>query len=203
MTSCALINDYRTGVQKFYVGFMAEAYPILPLDDLTDRHPGLTPAIAAGYLEAAAVCLSRHHQTPTQFELQDNNALDTITIIWEPPSPQTRLAWANTTDTTEAGAYACGLAAIAHSRGLYTVERAEMLTGADYYMAPLDDNGADLENYYRIEISGTDLVTLEARRRLRVKLSQLQRGASDLPAIAVVVGFKASVILIQTLEVEA
>jgi hypothetical protein len=69
------------------------------------------------------------------------SSLDTITIIWEPPSAQARLAWANTTDTTEAGAYACGLAAIAHSRGLYTVERAEMLTGADYYMAPLDDYG--------------------------------------------------------------
>jgi hypothetical protein len=50
--------------------FMTERYPILPLDELADRHPGLTPAIAASDLEAASVCLSRHHQAPTDFEIQ-------------------------------------------------------------------------------------------------------------------------------------
>jgi hypothetical protein len=115
-------------------------------------------------------------------------------------SPQTRMARANTTDATEAGAYACALAAIEQTRELYAIQHAETLTGADYYMAPVGDEGIDLENCYRVEISGTDLATLEVRRRLKVKLHQLRSGQSDLPAIAIVIGFKASLILIQTLE---
>jgi hypothetical protein len=189
-------------ISGFSIRLMTVPHSILPLDELVNRHPGLTPAIAASYLEAAAVCLNRHHQPPSDFELQDNETSSIVTLIWEPPSLQTQLAWANTSDTTEAGAYACGLAAIARSRNLYTIERAEMLTGADYYMAPLGDDGTDLENYYRIEISGSDLAKLDVRRRLRVKLKQLRQGRSNLPAIAVVVGFKASLILIQTLEDE-
>jgi hypothetical protein len=181
--------------------FMAETHPILPLDDLADRHPGLTRAIAAGYLEAASVCLSRYHQTPTNFEVQDHDESIIVTVEWAPPPPQTRMAWANTTDTTEAGAYACGIAVIAQMRGLYAVKRAEMLTGSDYYIGPPGHDGSDLENCYRLEISGTDLATLNVRQRLRAKLNQLRSGKSDLPAIAVVVGFKVSLILIQTLEV--
>lgn len=176
------------------------SHPTLPLDQLANRHPGLTPAIAANDLEAATVCLSRHHQSPTNFELQDNDQSSIITLVWEPPSPQTRMAWANTTDTTEAGAYACAIAAIEHSRGLYTLRRAETFTGADYYIGSIGSNPNTLVNCYRLEISGTDLATLEVRRRLQVKLTQARRGDSPLPAIAAVVGFKASLILIQTLE---
>jgi hypothetical protein len=111
------------------------------------------------------------------------------------------MAWANTTDTTEAGAYACAIAAIEQSRGLYTLRRTETLTGSDYYIGPIGSNPLKLQNCYRLEISGTDLATLELRRRLKVKLTQARLGNSPLPAVAVVVGFKASLILIQTLEV--
>ena len=41
----------------------------LPITNLEQRHPGLTPAIAATYLEAATVCLSRYHESPVLFEL--------------------------------------------------------------------------------------------------------------------------------------
>jgi hypothetical protein len=111
---------------------MAETYPILPLDELACRHSGLTPAIAASNLEAASVCLSRHYQAPTDFEIQDNGASTIVTLEWTSPSPRTQMAWANTTDTTEAGAYACAIAAIEQSRGLFTIRRAETFTGADY-----------------------------------------------------------------------
>jgi hypothetical protein len=180
--------------------FMAETYPILPLDQLADRHPGLTPAIAASDLEAASVCLSRHHRSPTEFEIQDNGASTIVTMAWVAPSPRIQMAWANTTDTTEAGAYACAIAAIEQSRGLFTIRRAETLTGADYYIGPIGSDPQKLRNCYRLEISGTDLATLEVRRRLKVKLTQARLGNSPLPAVAVVVGFKASLILIQTLE---
>jgi hypothetical protein len=179
---------------------MAKKSPILPLDELADRHPGLTPAIAASDLEAASVCLSRHHQSPTDFELQDDGRSIIVTLAWATPSPRTQLAWANTTDTTEAGAYACAIAAIEQSRGLYAIRRAETLTGADYYIGPIGSDADKLQNCYRLEISGTDLATLEVRRRLKIKLTQARLGNSPLPAVAVVVGFKAALILIQTLE---
>ena len=51
-----------------------------------------------------------------------------------------------------------------------------------------------LENCYRLEISGTDLATLEVRRRPKVKLNQAKLGNSPLPAIAVV-GFKVGTIV--------
>ena len=36
--------------------------PVLPLRDMSDRHRGLTRALAESYLEAARVSLDRHHQ---------------------------------------------------------------------------------------------------------------------------------------------
>jgi hypothetical protein len=111
-----------------------------------------------------------------------------------------RLAWANETDATEAGAYACAIAALELSRGLYAIQRAETLTGADYYVAPIDSTEEDLENWYRLEISGTQLARIGANSRLKTKIRQAQRGKSKLPAIATVVGFKAALIVIQTVE---
>ena len=35
--------------------------PVLPLRDMSDRHRGLTRALAESYLEAARVSLGRHH----------------------------------------------------------------------------------------------------------------------------------------------
>ena len=71
------------------------SHPVLPIAALDRRHPGLTPAIAATYTEAAAVCLGRHHETPTEFELQDNNESIIVTLLWEARSSQTRMAWGN------------------------------------------------------------------------------------------------------------
>jgi hypothetical protein len=70
-----------------YLGLMSARHLVLPIAALDHRHPGLTPAISAGYLEAAAVCLSRHHETPTAFELQDNDESITVMLVWDPPSP--------------------------------------------------------------------------------------------------------------------
>jgi hypothetical protein len=45
------------------------------------------------------------------------------------------VAWANTTDTTETGAYGIAIAAVEVTDGLVTVARAETRTGADYAIA--------------------------------------------------------------------
>ncbi|MEK7806123.1 MAG: hypothetical protein AAB528_00165, partial [Chloroflexota bacterium] len=82
----------------------------LQIEDMQERHRALTPPIAASYLEAARVCLSRHHQSPTEFSLSDNGIGGVAEVEWIAPDDRISDAWANKTDTTEAGAYCCVIA---------------------------------------------------------------------------------------------
>ena len=168
------------------------------------RHIGLTRAQAEVYLEAARVSLDRHHVSPQAFTLQDISQVTTEKIIilvrWETPDARCRRAWANADDATTNGAYACAIAAIELYFGLYVVKRAETLTGADYYVAPIHHTGEDLEDCYRLEVSGTNLNEYEVKRRLDIKVQQTQRGNSNLPAIAIVVGFRVKLISLRSVE---
>ena len=175
--------------------------PTLPIHDMEQRHTGLTKAIADSYTEAASVCVDRHHQPPTEFDIETRGSSATATVEWDPPSARVRRAWANDTDATEAGAYACALAAVELMHGLVAVHRAETLTGADYYVACSGDSPDDLEDCQRLEVSGVDRGfrgVLE--RRLRAKLDQTAAGRSNLPALAGVVGFQARLIMFADLE---
>jgi len=109
-------------------------------------------------------------------------------------------AWANNSDATRDGAYACALAGVELTLDLYAVRRAETLTGADYYLSNREDSGEDFEKQFRLEVSGTDMENGEVQRRLRLKLQQLHKGTSNLPGIAAVVGFKTKEIMIQKVD---
>ena len=174
--------------------------PILPIHEMEQRHFGLTKAIAYSYTEAASLCMDRHHESPTEFHL-DNSGARSITVVeWEAPDTRIRQAWANYIDTTEAGAYACVLAAVELSNDLVAVRRAETQTGADYYVALKDRIPTDLEDCWRLEVSGVDLGQESTiKQRLRSKLEQAESGNSNLPAIAGVVGFRARLILLAKL----
>ena len=178
--------------------------PVLPLRDMSDRHRGLTRALAESYLEAARVSLDRHHEPPQEFALHNSPyaSLEILAVLveWEPPDERCRGAWANQDDATRDGAYACAIAATELALGLYTVRRAETRTGADYYVAPLNHASEDLEDWYRLEVSGTNADAQEVRRRLGNKVRQTQHGQSNLPALAVVVGFRVKLIFIQAVE---
>ena len=65
-------------------------------------------------------------------------------VAWEPPDENCLRAWANHDDATRDGAYACAIAAAELSLGLYAISRAETLTGAEYYVAPLGQTIEDL-----------------------------------------------------------
>ena len=65
---------------------------------------------------------------------------------------------------------------------------------------PFDEVVEDLENCYRLEVSGTDGDETEVNRRLHVKIKQALHGNSDLPALAAVVGFRVRMIVIATAE---
>ncbi len=122
---------------------------------------------------------------------------------WSQPSSQTRAAWANEIDTTEAGAYACAIAAVELTQNLYAIGRAETGTGADYYLAPKSGNRDDFENAIRLEISGTDKGNENLiEKRLRQKAKQTVEGNSNLPAIAAVVGFRALRIKLKQIDSE-
>jgi hypothetical protein len=57
--------------------------PLLPLQNMADRHQALTPALAGSYLEAARVCLDRHHVSPKEFTLANDRVESIAKVEWE------------------------------------------------------------------------------------------------------------------------
>ncbi|MCY4558812.1 MAG: hypothetical protein OXF79_21020 [Chloroflexi bacterium] len=175
--------------------------PILPIADMSQRHHGLTDSIAEHWTEGARVCLDRHHCSPVDFTIGwDADQLNAL-AIWSSTDERIKNAWANTTDATEAGAYACVLAAVELMGPLVAVRRAETETGADYYVAPLDATPHDWERFIRLEVSGVDSGNAATiSRRLNDKLQQAASGNSNLPAMAGVVGFQSKLIRLGKVE---
>lgn len=152
------------------------------------------------YTQAARVCLDRHHISPVELMIKNSGNEVAAVAEWHVTDERTKAAWANETDATEAGAYACALAAVELTNGLFAVRRAETKTGADYYIAPAGQALEDLEDCYRLEVSGVDKGTAAVvSRRLEMKLEQAAVGVSNLPAMAGVVGFRAKLILFERL----
>src|SRR5271157_5608604 len=130
--------------------------PELPIHNLAERHPGVTQAIGESYTEAARVCLDRHHASPIDIKIKTNSEEQDAVVQWQSCDERTLAALANVTDTTENGAYACALASVELTRKMVAIHRAEIKTGADYYIAPPGTKLDDLENCIRLEISGVD-----------------------------------------------
>ena len=140
-------------------------------------------------------------QPPAMFDVRGLTRTVKASVEWQPTDARTKSAWANATDTTEAGACAFVLAAVELLEGLITVRRAETKTGADYYVAPPGTDAEDLESCIRLEVAGRDDASAATvTRTLNDKLSQTARGNSNLPAIAGVVGFRALLIRLARLE---
>jgi hypothetical protein len=177
--------------------------PKLKIESLHERHSGLTPSLSGSFFEAASVCLSRHHNSPVEVEIARSGGTTKRVVEFENPDTRVLNAWANDIDTTEAGAYGVCLAAVEVEEQMVAVRRAETLTGADWYIAPIGTEPGDLEDCFRLEVSGVDAgdrAVIEAR--LRQKVAQTRRGASNLPAIASVVGFKGKAIVMQKVSTD-
>jgi len=178
--------------------FSMEELPLLPLANMAARHYGLIVPIAEAYVSAARVCLDRHHKSPVSIGIRTSAAEMQAIVQWEKTDDRTRGALNNQIDTTEAGAYACIIAAVELSEGLLAVRRAETSTGADYYVAPAGKGIDDLEDCLRLEVSGTDRGTKKAvEHLLERKVQQAREGNSNLPAVAGVIGFEVLTILIE------
>lgn len=174
---------------------------MLSLLKLGDRHPGLTGALGDSYSEAACVCLARYHAPPVSALISYHGTQHISVSGFALPSASVCNAYANELDATETGAYAMSLAAVEVVADLVAVRRAETLTGADWYLAPIGSATTDLETCVRLEVSGSGSGTAkDLQRRLDEKIAQTLRGQSNLPAIASVVGFSELRILISTLD---
>jgi|694.fasta_scaffold21549_13 hypothetical protein len=174
--------------------------PLLPLQDMANRHYALTPPVAGSYLEAARVSLDKHHISPKEFTLENDKVESMAKVEWDSADDRVKATWANTDDATCFGAYALALAATELLRGMFAMKRADRLTGADYYIAPIGEDMEDLENWFRLEVSGTSLDKSIVKNRLKQKVEQTKQGNSNIPAIAAVVGFRAQLILLQTVD---
>lgn len=164
--------------------------PLPALDELHQRHHGLTEPVCLSFAEAAAVALDRHHAPPADFNVTAEDGPGLRALAWTVSSARARAAWNNTDDATRDGAYAIAAAAVEAEMGLFAIGRADTRTGADYYFAPAQ--AADLETAVRVEVSGVDRGGEgEVKARLKRKLKQAQAGKSDLPAAACIVAFKA------------
>lgn len=169
----------------------------LPLENMELRHPGLTAAMAQMFFEAASICLSRHHSRPSivDIEVAEGGKLQ-ARMDWLQGTPQMKRAYANIIDSTEWGAYGVSLAALELKSGLVAVQRAETLSGADYYVAPSTASNDDLEDAFRLEVSGTDLGARQiCRARLTKKVEQTKSAGHTKPALAAVVGFAEKLVL--------
>jgi hypothetical protein len=173
------------------------------IDKMHERHRALTPPLGGSYEEAASVCLSRHHGSPVEVTLSDNGSESSAELAWTAPDLRVLDAWANSTDTTEAGAYCCVIAGVELLRGRYAVRRAETGTGADYYIGEVGAGETDLENCLRLEVSGVGTGDhREVSKRLLEKVRQAQQGSSSLPALAGVFGFSAKLLMLRDVPEE-
>ena len=75
----------------------------LPLSDMAQRHAGLSEPVAESWVEAARVCLDRHHKSPITF-LITSAQTSPVTVEWLAANERSRNAWANENDATEFGA---------------------------------------------------------------------------------------------------
>jgi hypothetical protein len=169
--------------------------------NMAHRHPGLTRAVADNYFEAASVCLDRHHSSPIDFTVRNGETPVNAQVSWSDVDARTRDAWANESDATRDGAYACAIAAVELMNNMVAMRRAETLTGADYYIGNVGHSSDDIEGLQRLEVSGVDKGDETAiAQRLRQKVRQAALGKSNLPAVACVVGFRAAQIVMQFVE---
>lgn len=171
---------------------------------LPASHPGLSEAKALALCAAACVCLHRHHRSPTKIDVKLDAAASEHTVTWAVPTARDRNSNRNAIDATCDGAYAVALMCLERRLGLVAVGRAEQGSGADWYVAPpghgvneAGEPNLDDPAILRLEVGGHDHRP-SLPYELKLKVEQLQAGASDVPGIAAVVGFKKGRVLIQT-----
>ena len=180
---------------------MSEEASELELGKLAGVQPRLDAELMAAFVQAARVCLDRHHSSPIELSMVEDEFESRVGLGWVPATDTMKRSWGNQNDVIEWGAVAVTLMMLGGVRGLVATQRAQRGSGADYYVSPQDASDEDLEGAIRLEVSGLDSGEVQdLARRLRQKVDQLKDGNSNTPGIAVVVGFSAKSLHLATLE---
>ncbi len=164
------------------------------------RHPGVSLGVCEDFSEAAEVCLARHHNPPkTVISIDCRGTKSERELLWNTPDETVQRAHNNRDDATRDAAYIVSLSIMEKEIGMVAISRTDTRTGADYYIGM--PGSLDLEEAYRLEISGVDNGDGSViRKRLREKEAQARRGDSSLPAYACVVGFREASALLSLVE---
>ncbi|BCL93380.1 hypothetical protein ACNRBV_04075 [Ralstonia pseudosolanacearum] len=129
--------------------------------------------------------------------MESEGVARTYLLQWSPVDSKLKRSYLNEDDAKRDGAYAIALAAVDELKELVGVARCETRTGADYYVLPASSCPDDLEEAFRLEVSGSDSDETQVRYRLKQKQQQARDGKSNRPAMAAVVGFRTKLILIE------
>lgn len=177
---------------------------VVDLPSAGTAHPGITPALWAAWVEAAAVTLERFHPASAKAcTLTSGSTKHEGMLQWVPATAQMNKSHANPIDATEHGAYAVASAALGVLEGWRVEGRAHHATGADLIMLAADQE--DEEAYVRLEVSGMaegsgTSGTGKLKTRLRKKLAQLRAGDEDEPGVAAVFGFELALLLAASIQ---
>lgn len=116
-------------------------------------------------------------------------------LTWDAPDAIQRSSHANEPEAVRDGACAVAIAAVHAHAGYVVRKRPRHGSGADYLMTRVGDHEDD---FIRLEVSGTARGgELDLRARLAQKQAQLRQSRDSSPGLAVVVAFKAGIILVE------
>lgn len=147
----------------------------LIFENLGERH-AIDPAQLDTCSNAARVRLDAHHTAPVEFQMESEGVARTYALEWVPVDNKLKRSYLNADDAKRDGAYAIALAAVDELKELVGVARCETRTGADYYVAPASSNPDDLEEAFRLEVSGSDSDETQVRYWLKQKQQQAREG---------------------------
>jgi hypothetical protein len=162
--------------------------------------PGLTPARATSFVEAAAVCFEEngHFESaemsvavanPNQW--RERTKSEDFHLKYPRTSNQVRSTNKDLQDAAEEGACAVAISIVLRLFSLQVLERSYKGTGFDYWIGQEETEG--LQGMERLEVSGIlSGSETDVKGRVKKKLEQVARGSeqtSNLPQCVVVVEF--------------
>lgn len=162
--------------------------------------PGLTPARANSFVEAAAVCFEENgHFESAQMSVavaspnrwRDRIEAEDLHLKYPRTSKQVRTTNKDLQDAAEDGACAVAISIVHRLFSLLVLERSYKGTGFDYWIGRKETEG--FQGMERLEVSGIlSGNESDIKGRVKRKLEQVARGSeqnSSLPQCIVVVEF--------------
>jgi len=150
--------------------------------------PGLEPFLGGTLANAAAVCMDTNgHLSGVKLAITGVYRRG-VEVLWDGPTDQVRLSYADLQEATEFGAAGVAIAILNRLDGFLVMQRSRKGKGFDYWISKKEKPcGPLFQNCSPLEVSG--ILTgddAELRRRVRIKKEQIAIAKSDDGKVAVV-----------------